>query len=250
MALRARLVAPPPERPQNEYLWQTVKWAGLPAHVLWRGDRRLEAENYLSTGYGIRIALEERAVGWKRFGQVARVWQPARTKATLVSPESGTPFLIANQVFSTRPHVRKWLAVEKLSHGESLFVKQGTILVRRSASVGRTVLAYAPHEGILISDHFLRVEPAESENWGWIYACLRSPQARAMMTGAKYGHIINHIEVSHLEALPVPVVRSDVALRFRKQTQEILNLRNRGYHLTLEAEERFERALGSLKVSD
>jgi hypothetical protein len=64
-----------------------------------------------------------------------------------------------------------------------------------------------------------------------------------MMSSAPYGHIIKHLETSHLDALPIPVVRDDIAADFYKRTQEILDLRNRAHRLTLEAEERFTAAI-------
>ena len=68
MALRARVVAPPV---LTQSLWKhhTAKWGELPSHVFWKGDRRMEAETYLSSGYGLRLAIEERPTGWRRFEQ-------------------------------------------------------------------------------------------------------------------------------------------------------------------------------------
>lgn len=103
---------------------------------------------------------------------------------------------------------------------------------------------------MLCSDDLLRVEALVPEHWGWIYAYLRSSQARAMMSSAQYGHIIKHLETSHLDALPIPLVRDEIAADFHKRTQEILDLRHRAHRLTLEAEARFEQALGPLKVKD
>lgn len=249
MAFRARLAAPVPE-PRQDWPWHEAKWTSLASHLLWGGDRRLEAENYLSSGYGLRLAIQSRAAGWQRFGQLADISQPARVKATLVSPDFGTPFLIANQMFSVRPQVRKWLAIDKLKNADELFVPQGTVLVRRSADVGRSVLTCAHHEKHLISDHFFRIEPHDPIHKGWLYAFIRSVAGRAIMTGAKYGHIINHIEIGHLAAVPVPVVNEERAREFQEQTAEILDLRNRAHRLSLKAEERFESALTPLKVKD
>lgn len=222
----------------------------MPAHVLWTGDRRMEAETYLSSGYGLRIAIQERGSGWKHLKDMARVSMPYRTKGTLVSPEFGTPFLAATQVFNIRPISRKWLAMEKISDAEALFTKPGQILVTRSGSVGRTTIATVAHDGRLVSDDLLRVEPLVTDSWGWVYAYLRSSQARAMMNSAQYGHIIKHLETTHLDALPVPIVRDPIAADFQTRTQEILHLRNYAHQLTLEAEARFERVLGPLKVKD
>lgn len=248
MALSARLAASPPA-PVDVTPFSPVKWGEVPAHLLWKGDRRMEAENYLSSGYGLRLAIEERAVGWKRLGQMARVWQPSRLKGIQLGPDEGTPFLAATQVFDIRPVARKWLSLEKTDNASERFVTGGNILVTCSGSVGRSTLAYGPHEESLVSHDLLRVEAADSRMWGWLYAYLRSPQARAMMTGAQYGHIIKHLETSHLDALPVPVVTDSLARRFHKQTEVILALRNRAYQLTLEADSMFEKAVGKVKAS-
>lgn len=249
MAIRARLAAPPVEPPAT-WPFHAPKITSLPSHLLWGGDRRMEAETYLSSGYGLRLSIEERAAGWKRLNDIARVTMPNRTKATLVSPESGVPFLAATQVFDIRPMPRKWLAVGKIEHAKSLVPEPGTILVTRSGIVGRAIVAGDSVKGCLCSDDLLRVTPVESGDWGWLYAYLRSPQARAMMSGAQYGHIIKHLETEHLGALPVPVVRPEIASEFQRRCREVLDLRNAAHRLTLEAEQRFEQCLGPLKVKD
>ena len=249
MAVHARLSAPQAPAP-SEWPWHEAKWSSIPAHILWTGDRRMEAETYLSSGYGLRLAIQERTDGWKQFQQLAKVTMPNRTKATLVGQEFGTPFLAATQVFDIRPISRKWLALEKTEYAAALFAKPGSILMTRSGNVGRVTLATNNLNGVLVSDDLLRIEPTEPAMWGWIYAYLRSSQARAIMIGAQYGHMIKHLETSHLDALPVPVVRESIAADFHCRTKKILALRNRAYQLTLEAEARFEQVLTPFKVKD
>lgn len=196
----------------------------------------MEADTYVSSGYGIRLALEARKTGWVCMGKVARVWQPSRLKGIQVSPEFGTPFLAATQVFDLRPVPRKWLSLDQIKGANTLFVESGKILVTRSGNVGRATLAHKPHENIIISDDLLRVEPSQEKYWGWLYAYLRSSQARAMMSAAQYGHIIKHLEVSHLNALPVPMLRDDLLAEFGKCAKEILSLRSRAYEMATQAE--------------
>lgn len=249
MAIRARLAAPAPvEREAHASL--SPQWSELPMRLLLSGDRRMEAETYLSSGYGLRLALQERSNGWVPLSQLARVWQPLRLKGTLLPEGIGTPFLAATQVFDVRPVPRKWLAIEKTSNASNRFVKPGTIVVTCSGAVGRATLAYDAHADTLISHDLLRVEPRSPEQRGWIYAYLRSPQARAMMNSAQYGHIIKHLETSHLDALPIPVVRDDIAADFQRQVELILELRNRAHQLMLQAEVRFEDALGEFSADE
>ncbi|KKL51859.1 hypothetical protein LCGC14_2291270, partial [marine sediment metagenome] len=109
MALRARLVAPPPP-PRLEWPYHTLKWGPVSASMLFVGDRRMEAETYLSSGFGIRVAIEERGEGWVPFGDLARLWSPPRIKQVLVDRKYGVPYLNTSQVFDVRPWARKWLA--------------------------------------------------------------------------------------------------------------------------------------------
>jgi type I restriction enzyme, S subunit len=241
VALPARLTAPHADR--HDWPWHDAKWSEVLASAIWAGERRFEASTYLVDGYGIRAAVEARS-GWVRMDEVAHVWQPPRTKATLVSPDHGTPFLVASQVFQYRPQARKWLSLEKLAHAQRMFVKSGDILVRRSADVGKSTIAFSQHEGHLVSDHLFRVEPLDENLRGWLYAYLRAPQTRAMMTAARYGHIIKHLEVSHFNALPIPVLPNGVMADFGGKLTALLALRERAHALVEEAEGIFASGVG------
>jgi len=249
MALRARLVAPPP-LPESDWPWHTVNAASIPVSALLLGDRRIEAENFLSSGYGLRTAIESKSRGWSRLAVLARTWQPNRLKGIQVSSEYGTPFLAATQVYDVHPIPRKWLSLERTEDASTRFVSDGTILVTCSGSVGRPTLAYSPHRSTLISHDLLRVQPLDERQRGWIYAFLHASQARAMTKGAQYGHIIKHLETSHLDAIPVPLIGDRDAADFNKRVAAILHLRNESYRLTLDAEARFEAALGEKRIVD
>lgn len=248
MAHRARLSAP--RAIPDHWPWHQAKWTDLPASRLFGDERRMEAETYLAGGYGLRLALEARKAGWRPLGEYARVWQPSRLKGIQVGPEFGTPFLAATQVFDLRPVPRKFLALERTDSAAERFVSSGQILVTCSGSVGRATLAHAPHENILISHDLLRIEPRQAALWGWLYAYLRAPQTRAMMQAAQYGHIIKHLEPSHLNALPLPVLRDALLEEFNERARHILDQRNRAHTLSLAAEHRFERQFGPLTLTD
>jgi type I restriction enzyme S subunit len=249
MALRARLAAPPLQ-PKVLWPWHTLKWASVSVRQIIGGERRMEAATYLSHGFSLRESIKRRSTGWVPFWELAKVSQPGRLKGILVSHEYGTPFLTATQVFDVRPVPRKFLALGKMGTATECFVDDGTILVTRSGSVGRPTLAHAPHRGVVISDDLLRISAKDKRYYGWLYAYLHAPQVRAMAIGAHYGHIIKHLETSHLEALPIPTVDDATATDFARRVGRILELRNEGYRLTLAAEACFEEALGPLEITD
>jgi type I restriction enzyme S subunit len=249
MVDRARLSPPRPEAPQ-QWPWHETKWVSLPVSTLFGGERRLEADTYLASGYGERIAIESRRGGWQKLRSIARVWQPNRLKGIQVSRAFGTPFLAATQVFALRPTPRKFLSLERTEDSASRFVPSGTILVTCSGNVGRATLAYRPLEKILISHDLLRVEPRDEADWGWIYAFLRSSRCHAMMTAAQYGHVIKHLETSHLDALPVPDIAPQQRNKFNTMAQEVLEKRNLAVDLITKAENLFTKAIGPIEFHE
>lgn len=210
----------------------------------------MEAENFLASGFGARLAIEAKAGGWSRFSVVARTWQPSRLKGIQVSREYGAPFLAATQVFDVRPIPRKWLSLDRTVDHSERFVQAGTILVTCSGNVGRATLAGVTIQGMLISHDLLRIEAKSADWWGWIYAYLRAPVVREMMKAAQYGHIIKHLETHHLDALPIVHVGEQEREEFNTRVKEVLEKRTRAHALTLEAEGQFESAFGPFEASD
>lgn len=243
MALRARLT--PPRETKTDWPWHKVKSSSLRASLLFGGGRRMEAENFLASGFGTRLAIEAKAYGWSALSTVARTWQPSRLKGIQVSRDYGTPFLAATQVFDVRPVPRKWLSLERTDSHAQRFVSPGTILVTCSGSVGRATLADTSIEGALISHDLLRIEAVEDSWWGWTYAYLRAPTVRAMMKAAQYGHIIKHLETHHLDTLPIVRLAEIHRSRFDATAKAVISARDRAHRLELKAEEEFLRAVGS-----
>ncbi|MBC8082615.1 MAG: hypothetical protein H7Z21_05330 [Hymenobacter sp.] len=213
------------------------------------GERRLEGDTYLLGGYGIRLALQAQPAGWGPLSGLAKVWQPSRLKGIQVGPTYGTPFLAATQVLDLRPVPRKFLALDQIKAPAELFVTSGQIVVTRSGNVGRAALALKAHEKLLISDDLLRVAPLDAAHWGWLYAYLRTPQARAMMSAIQYGHVIKHLEVAHLGALPVPDIGAARREVFNAQVQQVLDARDRSFELMKEAEAQYAALFPSLEVA-
>ena len=76
----------------------------------------------------------------------------------------------------------------------------------RSGTVGDAVITYSAHAGIIISDDLIRVAVESPELRSYVYAFLRTWFGREMMRSSHYGTVIKHLEVAHLEQIPVPMV--------------------------------------------
>lgn len=250
MAVSTRPVAAPTAPAPSSWPWHVPLVGTVRASLLKSNQRRMDAETYLTDGYGIRLAIEAKPSGWVRFSEIARASAPPRIKQILVSSEHGVPYLNTSQVFELRPKPRKWLAMGKTTKAKDRLVKEGTILVMASATVGRAIVASKVHENTIISHHFMRVAPVHAHLAGWVYAFLRSPQAQSMMTGSQYASVIRHIEPHHLATLPVPEVSEARAYYFQKRVEKIVEFRNNATRLTESAETSFAEAVGLVEGTE
>lgn len=213
-------------------------YISMPVSILEVEDRRLDAETYLTGGYGIRAELTG-TFPCEPLGRVAHVWQPPRLAGINVAPEYGIPFLAATQVFDLRPMGRRHLAPSRTPDLERRFVREGWILVTCSGSVGDAMMVYRPLEGKIVSHDLLRVVVDDVGLRMYLYAFMRTRQAREMARSTKYGSIVKHLEVEHLQAIPVPDLGSEVRERTGRLIAEAFRLRNGAVALSDEAEARF-----------
>lgn len=242
MAIRARLS--PPQEFRQEWHYHKVKSASLPASMVFAGDRRMEAETFLADGFSTRLRIQQKTGGWAQLSEVAEVWQPNRLKGTLVSSEHGKPFLSATQVFELRPQPRKWLAVEKIADAAAFLVAPRTILVTRSGTVGRATVALQNLQGKIVSDDLLRVLPRNDTDWGWLYAYFRSRSIIQVMQAAHYGHVVKHLEISHMNGLPIVDVDQETKDNFFEKVQRIFDNRNLADKLTEKYEDILSNGFG------
>lgn len=235
---------PLPSRGPAGSLDSSLPVSSVPASQLWSGQRRLEGEAYLSPGYIIRRRLGRAQAIVTSVGRVAHVWMPGRMKGITVLPAHGVAFLTATQVFDVRPRPRKWLAPKVTDRLSECFVSAETILVTRSGTVGSTIMAYAPLVGVAVSDDLLRVVPYDPANRAMLYAYLRTSYARAMMRSTQYGNVIKHLEVPHLQAVPIPAFDTDLADDLSFRIDRVFAMRDEAYALTLHADDLYAQAIG------
>lgn len=218
----------------------SVEYVSLPMSALAVGDRRLEAETYLTGGYSLRFQIVS-SMATDPLEELATVWQPSRLKGTQVAPEHGIPFFTATQVFDIRPIARKWVAPSKTSDLSRRFVERDWILVTCSGSVGDATIAFKPHLESVISHDLLRMQVRDPKMRGYVYTFLRSRFGRVMMRSSKYGSIVKHLEPEHLFDLPIPRVADSIRDDLGEAVNQVFALREQAFTITREAEQIYER---------
>ena len=219
------------------------EWDVVPSRLLLRGQRRIDGEAYLSRGFRFRQRIVD-GLEAKPLSEMARVWQPPRLKGVRVSPEYGLPFLGATQVFDIWPVPRKWLTPKHTPHLDERYLKAGWILVTCSGNVGDTLIAYEPVENAIVSHDLLRVVPYNRAYTGFLYTYLRTRYGRAIMRSSHYGNVIKHLEVEHLETVPVPAIDDALVDELYEHIQETFQMRADAYRFDLQARASYEAAVG------
>lgn len=222
MASPKRVTPPQTARPEVD-----VPWGPVGVSLVTTGQRRLEARTFLTDGYGLRRRIEDGAVQSSPMRAIADVWQPSRLKGYVVPAGNGLPFLSAGQAFEAQPRVRKWIAEPMVRDAESRRVGEDMLLLSCSGEVGKVTAVYPEHLKPIITHDLLRVVPRSRIDYGWIYAYMKTPIFYAMARSAQYGHMIKHLEPSHVRELPVvlpdPQLRASVANKIERALEQRRN---------------------------
>lgn len=212
------------------------------------GDRRLEAGVYLSAGFTVRRALVQSSLPVRHLGSLANIWQPGRAVSGLVAANCGVPYLAATQVFDIWPSPRKWVAPKKSRIVASLLLEPRWLLVTCSGTVGRVMLAHAPHAGLAISSDLLRVEFDDPTIRSYVYAFMRSRFGQMMMKSSHYGSIIKHIRPAHLETFPIPMLNRVERAAIHEDVESVFALRDEAYQLDMSARASFAAEMNEFPI--
>lgn len=206
------------------------------------GDTRLEASTYLRDGYGF-VCLANQCPNHERLGDLADIWQPSRLAGYTVPDGKGLPFFTAGQVFEDFPRVRKWLAAPFVSQVEARYVKHDWLLLSCSGVVGNVTAVYPHHLNKIITHDLLRIVPKSKDEYGWLYAYMKTDFFKQIARAAQYGHMIKHIEVGHASDFPVIMPNGEARTEIASLATQAIQLRTRAWALRDDAFRTFEQSV-------
>ena len=208
------------------------------------GDIRLEASTYLREGYGL-VRLANQVPGRLLLGDLADIWQPNRLAGYTVPEGKGLPFFTAGQVFEDFPRVRKWLAKPFVPQVNERYVQQSWLLLTCSGVVGNTTAVYPHHLNKVITHDLLRIVPRNPDEYGWLYAYMKTSFFVHIAQAAQYGHMIKHIEVAHAKDFPVIMPDDAIRKEIGKMAAKAVRLRTEAWNLRDEAFALLEKSIGA-----
>lgn len=167
-------------------------------------NKRFEASFHISEGKDIDKYIKEH-YEWKSLGEVcSNISRPDIFKRYYV--KNGITFLGGADIFLATPDSEKRLSKTKTENISQLVIKEGTILLPRSGTIGNVVWAHAGHAQKLASEHVIRLLPNDILRAGYVYAFLASKYGKLLIQRYIFGSVIQHVEPPHLKLIPVPII--------------------------------------------
>lgn len=167
-------------------------------------NKRFEASFHISEGKDIDKYIKEH-YEWKSLGEVcSNISRPDIFKRYYV--KNGITFLGGADIFLATPDSEKRLSKTKTGNISQLAIKEGTILLPRSGTIGNVAWAHAGHAQKLASEHVIRLLPNDMLRAGYVYAFLASKYGKLLIQRYIFGSVIQHVEPPHLKLIPVPII--------------------------------------------
>lgn len=167
-------------------------------------NKRFDANYYSAEGSYIETYIKEN-FSWKSLWDVCEsISRPDIFKRYYV--KNGVEFLGGADIFLFKPDSEKKLSVSKTVNLENMLIKEGTILLPRSGTIGQVALAHAEHAQKLASEDVIRLVPNNILRAGYVYAFLASSLGEKLIQKFIFGSVIQHVEPPHLKQIPIPVI--------------------------------------------
>ena len=135
---------------------------------------------------------------------------PGRFKRIYVDEGHGKIFIGGKQIYELDPSNKKFLSASRHENLDEISIKQNTILITRSGTIGKVALVPKHWENWAMTHDIIRLV-SNDEVMGYIYIWLRSDYASTILKSFSYGAVVQHIEKEHFESMPIPLLKRQSA---------------------------------------
>ncbi|MBE7068520.1 MAG: restriction endonuclease subunit S [Clostridiales bacterium] len=141
-------------------------------------------------------------------GFVEKAHYGGRLKRNYIKPNSinSIGFIGSSEMLDIYPNPVKFMLNDKKV--EDLRVKENTVLISRSGTIGNVTLVNKTLSELLVSEHAIRLECFDSA--GYVYTYLKTEIGKKLVCSNIYGAVIQQIEPEHLASVPIPNAPEEV----------------------------------------
>lgn len=135
-------------------------------------------------------------------GFVEKAHYGGRLKRNYIKPNfiNSIGFIGSSEMLDIYPNPLKFMLNDKKV--EDLRVKENTVLISRSGTIGNVTLVNKTLSKLLVSEHAIRLECFDYA--GYVYTYLKTEIGKKIVCSNIYGAVIQQIEPEHLASVPIP----------------------------------------------
>ncbi len=216
-----------------------TKWCSVTlSDVIDRG-KRLDASVFDVEAKQAREKILHNKYGYSNLGGngglIKKAYYPGRFKRIYCKKRFGIGFYLPSQMTDIYPRAEKYISRLTKCDIKELKLKEKTLLLTRSGTIGTVSLVSKTIEGFVFSDDVIRVIFDKEYDLGYVYTFLRSNIGQLVLTTNGYGSVITHIEPEHLASVPIPNAPEEIK-------NNIHDLIMRSYELRDESNELLDKA--------
>ena len=230
---------------------QAFGWASVPVQTVFDGGLRLEASVYATEAQKAKLLVLRCKYPAVPLAELTNgCTYPGRFKRVYVSKQHGENFFLPSQLNELSPEATKFLATKMTQEIDRLKVRENTLLITRSGTIGNCTITTKTLAGGIFSDDVIRLTLAQEHSLGYIYTYLTSQHGRAILQSSNYGAVIQHIEPAHLLSLPIPDAPEIIKARIHQIVTESFRLRDESNDLIKQARRSLQDALKLPAIED
>lgn len=176
-------------------------------------DYRLDPSRYNERGEKVSRHLKMlpyRKVLISKWDEVSEIQIPSRFGRDYIeSEENGVPFLGSSSILMARLPHDLLLSKNKTRQLSSLVLKEGTIIISRSGTIGVSLICGKSFNGFAASEHCARVY-ASKKVQGYLKAYIASPLGQELLVQQTHGKVIKEITDIQIGEVQVPVLPNPI----------------------------------------
>lgn len=239
------LALPNPKSLSLDYL-PNVNDTKVKAYVV----KRCELEGRLDGSYhdpeveGVLRALRRSRYTLVRLGSLAEYINiPPRFKRHYVDSKVGVPFVRPSDLATVRVLEKRYIAIWT-PELDQLLMHKGEVLVSTDGSIGDLAFVTDSWDGWAGSNNIgrIKVDPKKVHP-GYVLAFLASPYGQIQLKREIYGGVIDHLEVSHIKGVCIPLPPLEVQETIGDRVLMAYTLRDKANALEEEAIAELEQAI-------
>ncbi len=225
------------------YNYTNAEIFATPSQEVNNGSFRLEAAFYGSAGYRALQQMKQSGFSTTTIGERARViWLGPFRRIWVADHQAGIPFHSSSTMLMASSEPSGYISRALTPKLHKLIVKEGTILISCSGTIGNTAICTSEMHGAALSQHAIRLIPENRVDRGWIFAFLECECGQFLVKRSRSGSVIESIYKSDIASLPIPLLPKALREELTRLVDEYCALQVKANRLLDETQREVQRS--------